>query len=93
MPRYKRNRRDANEGPIVEYLRACGYYVWPMVAPCPFDLLVWRKGIPQFVMLEVKSAHGRPTEAQERFWLWTEGLPRKYVVTPEEALAFVQEYC
>lgn len=91
--RYTKNKRDANEGAIVEYLRKCGYYCWLMVAPCPFDLLVWRKGVPCFVCLEVKTAHGRATEAQERFWEWTEGLPRYFVRTPEAALAAVQAHC
>ena len=91
--RYTKNKRDANEGPIVEYLRACGYYVWLMMSPCPFDLLVWRRGFPQFVVLEVKGQNGRPTEQQATFWEWTEGLPRYFVRTPEAALESVQRHC
>ena len=90
--RYKRNRRDVSEGPIVQYLRKCGYHVWLMISPCPFDLLVFRPGGKVFVCLEVKAAHGTPTEQQEEFWKWTEGHPRAYVRTPEEALAAVQQW-
>lgn len=70
-------RRDTGERLIVEALRAIGARVWAISGTgCP-DLLVYWQG--RFVPLEVKSAHGKLTLAQQ-------DVPWPVVRTVESAL-------
>jgi len=82
-------KRDANERPIVDTLRAAGYAV---------QTLEQGKGVPDLMvcgpdgrmsMLEVKQPGERLTPAQAR---WHEEWPGlvSVVHTPEEALAAVR---
>ena len=70
-------KRDANEKPIREALEAVGAHVTPISGEGAPDLLVRFKGI--LVGLEVKSAKGKRTKAQQET-AWT------IVRTPEDAL-------
>lgn len=69
-------RRDANEHPIVEALRAAGATVYQLSQDGVPDLLVSyvdrQTGASCTVLIEVKTAKGKLTEAQEQFmdeWL------------------------
>ena len=86
-------RTDANQKDIVEFLEATGFRVLVMKPPCPWDLTVWRVGGRAFLLLEVKTRTGRPTEAQERFFTESQGLPRFFVRSPEAALEAAQAWC
>jgi hypothetical protein len=81
-------RRDANEADIVDALIENGYEVLRCNG-LPFDLIVGRN---QWAILEVKTATGRLTESQERFF--DNGTAPRFVVrTVEEALEIAQRYC
>ena len=76
-------RRDANEPEVVEALELNGYVVDRHYLPDPFDLAVRRIGSPLFLHLEVKTATGTLTAAQEAA-LAEGGIV--VVRTPDEAL-------
>lgn len=77
-------KRDANEMPIRKALEACGHAVTPVSGKGAPDLLVRVKGRSDGLChgLEIKSAKGKQTEAQEvTDW--------PIVRTPEEALLII----
>lgn len=80
--------RDANEGPIVDALRAVGASVVRLPPPSP-DLLVGFRGLN--LLLEVKTLRGTKRKDQEHQKRWREEWRGSvYVVTgPEEALAIL----
>lgn len=77
-------KRDANEGAIVEALEIHGYRVQRHYNPDPFDLMVSRIRSPVGLRLEVKTKGGdlTPKQVDE---LAEEGIV--VVRSPEEALA------
>ena len=77
-------KRDANEPEVVQSLRDAGYIVCLLKEP--LDLLVGRKGNPNWALLEVKMPDGTLRPSQIRFMQETEGCTRFIVRTPEEAL-------
>ena len=80
-------RRDAAEAAVIAALRSSGYGARRLSDPGVYDVLVWRIGCPLFMLLEVKSATGQLTTAQEQFHAETEGMARFIVRCPEQALA------
>lgn len=60
--KYK-NKRDANEGEIVDQLRAHGFSVYPLDQP--LDLLVGYMG--KNYLVEVKAPKGKLTDPQVKF--------------------------
>ncbi len=97
-------RRDSNEKPIIEALKAAGAFVQPLDGTGVPDLLVGYKG--QTFLIEVKdpkmgarnsrTQHGHKTatgmrESQEKWWAQWLGAQPHLVTTPEEAVAFIQE--
>ena len=89
MKSHYAQKRDANEEPIVTALIENGYEVLRCNG-LPFDLIVGRN---QWVILEVKTATGRLTESQERFFDSGGAAPRFVVRTVEEALEFAGRHC
>ena len=90
MSLHRRNpRRDAAEPAIVDALEAIGVTVHRLSHPGLPDLLCWhrREGI---VLLEVKSAHGKLTEAQRN--TACSSLPFCIVHSAAEALAIFGVY-
>lgn len=87
-------RRDDNEDEIVSALRRCGYRVW--LHDQPLDLLVCFQRIRErgrgFGFLEVKTAKGKLTAAQEEFFAATDGAPRAVVRDAVEALATIRAW-
>jgi len=77
-------KRDANEPEIVDALRAAGFIVCQLSKP--LDLLVGRRGNPNWALLEVKDSDGKLTASQLKFIQETEGCTRFVVRTPQEAL-------
>ena len=86
-------KSDANQREIVLHLVETGHCVEIMKPPCPWDLTVWRRGGSNFALLELKSRYGRPTDNQADFHERSEGCPRAYVRSPEEAYEFVTRVC
>jgi hypothetical protein len=82
-------KRDANEAEIVTALIENGYEVLRCNG-LPFDLIVGRN---QWVILECKSATGRLTESQERFFGNGGTAPRFVVRTAQEALEVAGRFC
>lgn len=88
-------KRDANEAPIVEALRAAGASVERLSGPDLPDLLVGWQGAN--VLLEVKREAGKRGGTSNRKLLpgqvaWRDawrGRPPVIVRTPEEALAAI----
>lgn len=77
-------RRDANEAEIIAALRRAGISVQQLSMSGVPDLLAAHNN--RTVLIEVKSAGGRLTDAQRQFMLSWQG--EAYVVfTPAEALA------
>lgn len=81
-------KRDLNEADIVDALIENGFEVLRCNG-LPFDLIVGRN---QWVILEVKTATGRVTESQERFFANGQA-PRFVVRTVEEALEIAGRHC
>lgn len=81
-------KRDTNEADIVDALIENGFEVLRCNG-LPFDLIVGRN---QWVILEVKTATGRLTDSQERFFA-SGHAPRFVVRTVEEALEFAGRHC
>lgn len=80
-------RRDANEASIVKALRAVGVTVYPLSGAGVPDLLCGYRG--STFLLEVKTATGKATPAQEeKREAWRGGAWRT-VRTVDEALAVV----
>lgn len=80
-------KRDANEGEIVEALRAAGASVQPLSAKgCP-DLLVGYRG--RTFLLEVKVGRARLTEDQEEWHETWEGQRVEVVRSVEAALQII----
>ena len=84
---------DANQGAIVEALRAIGAYVWPI--GLPLDLLCGFRG--RTVLLEVKTLTGKRapkpkkhTDLQRDFLAAWNGGPAITVSSTEEAIAAIQ---
>ena len=86
------NRRDGNEGDIVEYLEACGYQLKPAQPPAPFDWFVRRGSNPMVVFLELKTKLGKLTRNQATFKEWVGEGPYISARTPEEALTKLQAW-
>lgn len=86
-------RTDANQPEIIGFLRKTGHRVWILKPPAPADLLVWRIGGSNFALLETKTRTGRPTDLQVEFFAASEGCPRAYVRSAEEAYEFVRRVC
>lgn len=82
-------KRDANEGAIVEALEEAGYAVARHYAPDPFDLLVRRIGRPVGLCVEVKAPGGSLTDSQ-RAMLEDHGIV--VVRTAEEAIAAAERW-
>jgi hypothetical protein len=80
-------RRDEAEPAIIEALEAVLATVQQISGEGMPDLLVGYRG--RTVLLEVKSAGGRLTPAQEAWLAWWCGSPVVVVTTPAEALAAV----
>ncbi|MFG6573192.1 hypothetical protein ACGYLO_16485 [Sulfitobacter sp. 1A13353] len=80
-----KNKRDANEGPIFDELRAYGLSVYPMDRPA--DALIGFRGASYLV--EVKMPKGKLTGPQEAFLETWKG---DYTIlrTTEEASQFAQ---
>ncbi len=85
-------RRDANESPVVDALRAAGAVV--TIIGLPVDLLVGyvdSAGVKRFAFFEVKDGGKVPsarkkTEVQEAFFAKHPGWPVCLVDSPEVAL-------
>ena len=77
-------KRDSNEPDVIQALRDAGFIVAQLAKP--LDLLVGRKGNPNWALLEVKGPDGKLTKDQIEFFQLTEGCTRFIVRTPEEAL-------
>ena len=79
-------KRDRNEGLIVAALRQVGCRVHPVSSKGFPDLVVYS---PRFglLLMEVKSSHGRQTDAQRQ--QAAEGWPMVIVRSVPEALAAV----
>lgn len=88
----KRARVDGNQGVIVQALRRAGCNVFDLSRVgdgCP-DLLVScgrRRGLPDLILMEVKTAKGRLTSHQQEFE--AQGWPVFIVRSVDEALAVV----
>ena len=86
------NRRDENEDEIVRALRRCGYRVWRHDQP--LDLLICFQRLRErgrgFGFLEVKTAKGTLTPAQDEFFAATDGAPRAVVRDAMEALNVIE---
>lgn len=80
-------KRDANESEIVKALGDIGAKVWPLSDEGIPDLLVGYRG--RWILLEVKNGREGLTDAQEVFFLGSEGLPRHIVRTVPEAISAV----
>lgn len=76
-------KRDANEGPIIAALEACGCLVKRIDVPC--DLLVLHRGVVH--LAEVKSRKGRLTRDQEAFLA---SWPVTVLRSVEDAVAFAR---
>jgi hypothetical protein len=83
------NKRDANEREIVAALSETGHEV-ELINGSPFDLLVGRN---HWVVMEVKSAHGRLTDSQARFFGNGRLSPRVIVRSVDDALEAARRYC
>jgi hypothetical protein len=83
------NKRDANEREIVAALSETGHEV-ELINGSPFDLLVGRN---HWVVMVVKSAHGRLTDSQARFFNNGRLSPRVIVRSVDEALAAAKQHC
>ena len=79
-----RKRRDSNERPIIDALRAAGCDVWQVGGTGLPDLLV-RTRAGDYVPLEVKTATGRLTKVQAQ-----QAAPWAVVRSVEDALTEVQ---
>ncbi len=80
-------KRDAAEQPIVDALRAAGFWVELLSQDGIPDLMVGRRGRVGVVLLEVKSADSdRLTPGQIQFFRKTDGSCVARVQTPDEAL-------
>lgn len=79
----KNPRRDRNEGPIVDALRACGVKTWRVSGEGLPDLLCCYRGV--WLPLEVKSEGGKLTEAQVAAFMES---PFAIVRTVDQALAY-----
>ena len=77
-------KRDANEPEIVAALRDAGYIVCLLKEP--LDLLVGRRGNPNWALLEVKMPEGALRASQLKFIQETEVCTRFVVRTPQEAI-------
>ena len=86
-------RKDANEGAIVEALRAAGAYVW--IIGLPTDLLVGftASNGPGMLLMECKTLTGKRkpraadyTDLQKDFMLKWPGPEVVTVTSPKEAL-------
>ncbi len=75
-------RRDANEASIVKALKQVGASVARISEPGMPDLIVWYRG--SVFLLEIKTATGRATKAQEA--RSTEGWPVVTARTENAAL-------
>jgi Holliday junction resolvase len=83
MSLHRRNaKRDSNEKDVVSALRKVGAKVARVSAEGFPDLVCWYRG--RIFLLEVKTAKGRATEAQEQ--RTAEGWPVVTVKTVEESL-------
>ncbi len=82
-------RRDANEPAIVDALIENGFEVMRCNG-LPFDILVGRNS---WCCMEIKTATGRLTESQARFFGSGSLAPRFVVRTVEEALQIAARYC
>lgn len=91
-------RRDDNEKPIVEALRAAGASVEQLDGKGWPDLLVGFDG--RTYLVEVKAEHGKPgkgmkrnesglRESQERWWSTWRGAVPTIATTPAEALSAI----
>jgi hypothetical protein len=76
-------KRDANEGPIVDALKAAGATVRRLSETGVPDLIVGIDGANY--LLEVKDKGGKLTEAEDTFFNEWQGQ-KTIVRTPEEAL-------
>jgi len=76
-------KRDANEGPIIAALEACGCRVHRM--DTPVDLLVLHRGAPHLV--EVKARKGRLTRDQAAFLA---SWPVTVLRSVDDAIAFAR---
>lgn len=76
-------KRDANEGPIVDTLKAAGASVRRLSETGVPDLVVGIGGVNY--LLEVKAKGGTLTEAESDFFAEWQGQ-KAIVRTPEEAL-------
>jgi hypothetical protein len=83
------NKRDANEREIVAALAETGHEV-ELINGSPFDLLVGRN---HWVVMEVKSTHGRLTDSQARFFNNGRLSPRVVVRSVDDALEAARRYC
>jgi len=79
-------RRDANERSIVDALRRCGASVIRLSEPGVPDLLVLFQR--RVVLMEIKTARGRATSAQEA--RSREGWPSVTCRSIDDALAALQ---
>jgi hypothetical protein len=77
-------KRDSNEAEIVAALLDAGATVERLNDPALPDLLVGYKGLNW--LLEVKTARGRLTKAQQAWWAKPWAGQRAIVRTPDEAL-------
>jgi Holliday junction resolvase len=83
MSLHRRNaKRDANEKDVVSALRKVGAKVARVSAEGFPDLVCWYRG--RIFLLEVKTAKGRATEAQEQ--RTADGWPVVTVRSAEDAL-------
>jgi len=82
-------RRDTNESEIVQALRAAGFEV-VITNGTPFDLLV---GGERWCVMEVKTPHGRLTDAQLVFFDGSRIAPRMVVRGATEALEAAFTHC
>ena len=82
---------DGNHNEIVDTFRACGCLVQSLArmgAGVP-DLLVQHGGSKRLALVEVKTATGKPTAAQEQFY--EQGWKVYVVRDTRAAIAVVQE--
>lgn len=87
-------RRDANESPLVQLFRDCGFYVCRLHTPV--DLLIGCRASRRWGLVEIKdgskvASKKRLTPAQEAFWAETAGLPRWRIENEIDALNVVEE--
>jgi hypothetical protein len=90
---FRRNKRDANQGEIVRTLERAGCAVFDLADRgdgCT-DLLCFRQATGLLRLLEVKSASGTLTPAQEefrrRFPVWVVRTPREALLAMEAIAA------